>query len=150
MNDKEFKKAKARCSHYIKKWSFPLGLNWYKIDIDYKMGDAPKSYTGAGIAPFNCNVAWQYRTALITIYIEEIPEKEDELEHAIVHELCHIFVNPMRVCDEHFDMDREEYTVEMLTRAFLWQQQTFEESKKLSLQPALKGSKVSSSKENIN
>lgn len=120
MRDKEFKKAQARCRKYLKKWINPLGLSWYKINVNYKDGEAPQSYTGAGIAPLKIHVAWQYRQATITIYLEDIPETEEELEHAIVHELCHIFVNPMRFCDEHFDIDKEEYVVESLARAFMW------------------------------
>lgn len=129
MTDKEFKKQTERFKKCLLKWSKPLGLNWYTIDVDYKMGDAPKSYTGAGIAPFEIKVAWQYRNALITVYVEEMPESDEILEHAVVHELCHIFVNPMRVCDDHFDMDREEYTVEMLARAFLWLRDSIKEGK---------------------
>ncbi len=118
MTDKEFAVVKERVGKIAKEWIYRLGLNWYKVDILYKMGDAPQSYTGSGIAPFNVITSWQYRCATINVYVEDLPKDDEELEHAIVHELCHIFVHPMRGND--WDQDKEEYTVESLTRAFLW------------------------------
>lgn len=128
MNDKEFEIAKRRISTIAKRWIHDMGLGWYEIGIDYKMGDAPTSYTGVGIAPFSVVSRWQYRYATITVYVEEIPEDDEKLEKAIVHELCHILVNPMR-CPDHWDKDREEYVVSCLASSFLWVREKFTKSK---------------------
>lgn len=119
MNDKEFEKAKKRVTALFKKWTKDLGLKWYKVGIIYKMGDAP-SRGDDYIAPMMVQSRWMYRTATITVWIEDIPKDDDDLERMIVHELCHILVEPMR--DDEVT-DNEEMVVESLARAFLWAEQ---------------------------
>ncbi len=117
MNDKEFQKAKNRISPLFDKWIKDLGLRWYQVDIIYKMGDAPERGDGY-IAPMKVVSRWQYRTATVTVYIEEIPEDDYKLERMVIHELVHIFLNPMRGSD--WDSEKEEYVVESLVNAFLF------------------------------
>lgn len=117
MNDKDFQTAKNRIAPLFSKWIKDFGLRWYQIDIIYKMGDAPERGDGY-IAAMNVVSRWQYRTATVTVFIEEVPENDYKLERMVVHELIHIFLNPMRGSD--WDNEKEEYVVESLVNAFLF------------------------------
>lgn len=121
MNDKEFQSAKLRVGTLFKKWIKDLGLGWYQIDINYKMGDAPDRGDGY-ICCMNVVSRWMYRTATINVWIEEVPEDDWKLEKMVVHELCHILVEPMREPETGAN-DLEEMVVEGLARSFLWAEQ---------------------------
>mgnify|MGYP007083430561 CR=1 FL=1 len=116
MNDKEFAEVKAKIKALVDKWVFVMGLKWYEIDIAYKMGDAESRGDGF-ICTAMCHSRWMYRSATLTIWVEELPEDPYKLEKLIVHELCHILVEPMR---GRVVTDKEEYVVESLARAFMW------------------------------
>lgn len=118
MNDKEFKEQKKRVKNILDMWIEIMGLKWYEIRINYKMGDSPERE--GGFSPMRVLTNWEYRLASIDIWVEGIPDDNDKLERMLVHELCHIFVNPMRGCNECFDISKEEYAVESLSRAFIW------------------------------
>lgn len=118
MNDKEFKKAKKRVAVLFEKWVKRLGLGWYQVDVEYKAGDGDDRGDGYTTA-MRCVSRWEYRTATITVWIEEIPDDDYKLERMVVHELMHIFAEPMRDRDVGCT-DNEEYAVESLARAVLW------------------------------
>lgn len=122
MNDKEWKIKKKKVKTILDKWSRNMGLGWYRVTISWKSGDAPSSRTNEeDKAVANISTQWMYRSAHLTIYLEEFPDQEEEIERIIVHELCHIYVNPLRSqTSDHYDFDLEEYCVESLASAFLW------------------------------
>lgn len=120
MTDKEFKAKKKKIYKIFDTWSDRMGLGWYKISVNWKVGDAPDKGGGYHVAA-EISSQWMYRTADLTIWIEEFPDDEKGIEKIIVHELCHIFVNPLRSqSSKKYDFDLEEYCVESLTSAFLW------------------------------
>lgn len=123
MNDLEFNKAKLRVGSLFDRWIKDLGLGWYQIDVVYKMGDAPDRGDGY-VCGMSVVSRWMYRTAMVTVYIEEVPEDDWKLEKMVVHELCHILVEAMRGPDGV--TDNEEYVVEGIARAFLWTQEAIE------------------------
>ncbi len=117
MNDKEFKVQKERVKKIVDYWSWCMGLRWYEINIEYKMGDGADRGDGF-IRVMECVSRWEYRTATIRVWIEELPEDDEKLERTIVHELVHIFLQPLR--HEDIDFEKEEYVTESLARAFIW------------------------------
>lgn len=121
MNDKEFKAKKKQVIKILDEWIDRLGLRWYSFQYVWKMGDPPERGEGYSIAAY-IECQWMYRSATITLYVEMMPEENKEIEKIIVHELCHIFVNPLRsqYSIKEYDYDLEEYVTENLAQAFIW------------------------------
>lgn len=120
MKDKEWKVKKKQVKDIFDKWSRRMGLGWYKIEIEWKAGDPPDKGEG-NVVVADISTQWMYRTANMRVWLECLPEEEHEIERIIVHELSHIFVNPLRSQEnEHYNYDLEEYCVESLTQAFMW------------------------------
>lgn len=107
--------------HYLKKWTYLLGLRWWKVDVYFlrKKGEITRTF---GKRENETVIAktfadWRYATATIYINLRALNRASDEeVETYIVHELCHILVNEMR--DE--GIDHEERTVTGLQKAFIW------------------------------
>ena len=118
MKDAEWEKRKKQVKAIFDKWIKHLGLGWYQIDLNWKAGDAPERGDGYIVA-MNVVSRWMYRTATINIWLEELPDDDWKLEKMVLHELCHILVEPMRD-PEQGCTDNEEAVVEGLARAFLW------------------------------
>lgn len=116
MKDKEWKIKKTKVKTIIDKWVKDLGLGWYEINIEWKAGDAQERGDGY-LCVMEVVSRWMYRTATIRIWLEEVPEDGEKLERMVVHELCHILVEPMR---SERVTENEEHVVESLARAFLW------------------------------
>lgn len=118
MKDKEWKTNKKKVQAIFDKWIRLMGLRWYNIDLVWKPGDSPRKDDGFR-ALMRVSSRWEYRTAMVTIWLEEMAELDDEeMEKHIVHELCHIYLQPLR--HDEFDVEKEEYVVESLARAFIW------------------------------
>ena len=107
-------------SKLIDKWTYRLGLRWWKVRVDYY--DTPNDIVrvfGNGdntvVARSICD--WRYATCTLQINLPELLKmKKDDAEFVIVHELCHALVNEMR----EEGIDHEERVVTGLTKAFLW------------------------------
>jgi len=140
MTDKEFAFEKARIRKLVDRWVRPLGLNWFKLDIDYERVplEPPQSATGHNKTyqwrtQANTAVVWEYRKASMAFDMNAIHgSSDDELESLFVHELCHILVNEMREwSDDDKGRKHEESVVEGLARAFVWTRDAgFDEGKK--------------------
>lgn len=123
MKDREWKAKKKKVLGLFQQWISVMGLKWYEIDFEWMTGSGGDK--GDGFVRNMCvKSRWEYRTATISIWLEEVPEDPDRLEKMIVHELCHIFVQITRPFNEDESNDqwleREEYAVESLARAFIW------------------------------
>lgn len=115
------KRAIALIQQYAKRWTYRLGLRWWKIDLEFM--DDPDSI----LAEFARD---ENKTCLATTYTEwcytaahicfNVPAwcklDEGEFERMLLHELCHILVNEMREGEMH----HEERVVSHLQRAFMW------------------------------
>jgi hypothetical protein len=133
MNDKDYAAQKARLKKLIDKWVKPIGLGWWNVQFAYSrepLDLGPHiANTGTEQCVAKTHAHWQYLDALIEWNMQRIEEMDDEdLERAFVHELCHVFVNEMRMwgnaemetekADEA--IRHEERVVTQLTNAFLW------------------------------
>jgi len=103
------------------KWTYRLGLRWWSLCLVYKedpqdiietFGHVENSIV---IAKTFCD--WRYGTATIYFNLPKLKQmSKEDIEHVIIHELCHILVNEMREGEIH----HEERVVTGLTKAFLW------------------------------
>jgi hypothetical protein len=119
MTDDEYKDQRERVLPLFEKWVQVLGLKWWKIRIEYERTNKDDDEPGWQ-ATFSCSADWRYADALITAYCPALVKLTDEeLEQAIVHELCHVFLNELRENkkDRH---DHEERVATMLAKAFIW------------------------------
>ncbi len=94
MNDTEYRTQEKRVSAILKRWSYPLGLNWWHLsikierEIDAEAQDDSDGYHTV----MHTVVRWEYRTATITIYGPHIIDMEDDkLEHCLLHEFMHVW-----------------------------------------------------------
>lgn len=107
-----------------------MGLDWWKLSLVWDRAD--QCELGPGDGQYSClahtAVQWPYLIATLTFHLPGITEKSDkDLEAAVVHELCHVFVNEMRCADEkhpddllRHNLEHEERVVSSLAQAFLW------------------------------
>ena len=112
MKDKEIKRFVRK---KLKWWIGWTGLGYWKITSRWEeiiMMDHG-GYDTAAL----CTCDWKYQTAEIVISLSKFRDlKKWEIENAIVHELCHIFLNEMR----EEGIDHEERCATQLAKAFLW------------------------------
>src|SRR3990167_8555790 len=120
--DKELNKKEKLVKSYFKKWMRSLGLLWWSITIHYY--DDPdsileifKSQDEGRVIFARTMVDWKYAQATIQVNLLAMKTMDgDEIERAVVHELCHILVNEMREDEIH----HEERVVTGLQKAFMW------------------------------
>jgi len=116
--------ANDRARKFFDKWIKPLWLNWWNIHISYYddedafEADCPGEHDGIRRGLMFCYADWQYSRATIGVNLEAAALIDDEeLESAVVHELCHVLVNEMQRYD--YDPAHEERVVSNLARAFV-------------------------------
>lgn len=108
-----------------------LGLGWWSVDLVWMDGGVSRE---DGTTAADCWVAWPYRKAEIRFFLEEIQGYSDEkMRQLVLHEILHIFVNPMREGwpeqgSKGFEhcMKMEEMVVSSLERA-LWFSRLFDD-----------------------
>jgi hypothetical protein len=111
-----WRKEKARIKRFIYKWVTPLGLGWWKVDIEWLDGPPETPHEGFDKAA-DCRAQWPYRKATVRFWLNATMDMDDEdLEEMVVHELCHILVNQMR----EEGIVHEEAVVTALSKAFIW------------------------------
>lgn len=126
MTDAEFAALKARVRALADKWIGPLGLKWWRVELDFDRAGFERSEemrAGNQFCLMRCYVMWQYLTATIEVNAPECAELTDErLEETFVHELAHIFLHEMRAIGERREgwLDHEERVATQLGRAFIW------------------------------
>ncbi len=124
MTDAEFEEQRLRLRALTEKWVGPLGLGWWAMEWVYAREEyEPPGTTARNDSLAHCHCDWRYGHATITWNMPKVREiKDDELERAFVHELCHIFLNEMRwtAANSSDSLDHEERVASTLTKAFLW------------------------------
>lgn len=119
MKSKTADKQIARCAPIFEEWLTKLGLKWWEIKITYYRKEKQFKKDNGPVAIMRCWVKWQYFTFNVDVNLSAVRRLDsDDLECAIVHELCHALVNEMTEDDP--DGKHEERTVTMLTKAFMW------------------------------
>lgn len=129
MKDADFDKQKNRIRKLADEWVTPIGLGWWTIDLAYSEASKPSKKNDGAFCAADCKADWEYRQATITFYMPDIADMSDEtLEYCFVHELCHIFVNEMRMWGtETIESEKyghcirhEERVVTDLARGFIY------------------------------
>lgn len=119
MTDAEYEEQKQRIRAIADRWIEPLGLNWWKIELEYSrepLQGAEEDAKQGWCLQATCRAKWQYLDATITFGLPSIAHLSDEaLEDVIVHELMHVFVNEMR----EKGINHEERVVTQLTKAVI-------------------------------
>lgn len=117
MTDDEYRKTKEKIQKVWDKWFKPLGLGWYRVDVEwsqYQNEDNPRTK-----AQTSSN--WQYHTARIIFYVPEfLDDDQEDIENTVVHEMSHILCAPIQ--DFRDDQSREitEHTVTTVAQALQW------------------------------
>lgn len=108
MNDKEYRLLKKKIEKLTIKWRELLWLNNYRLHHSW----ARERKDGASNCGAEVEMRWQYLEADFTWYLPALNDlKDDELEDCVVHEFCHILVDPLMHEDtEHGKMIYERVT----------------------------------------
>lgn len=120
MTDEEYAAQKERLRTLTERWVAPLGLRWWRLDLEYdregiRVSDEEHAENWRCL--FRVFTRWEYAEAKIVCNMPALADLDDErLEEKFVHELVHVLVNEMRE-EGHC---HEERVVTTLTKAFLW------------------------------
>ncbi len=128
MKDREYAAQKRRVLRIIKWWRDELGLRWWHINWEFYDNADPQLFAmeDGGRAFANAKVDWPYLDATIDLNMPRAEDyTDDELENALVHEMCHILVREMRDDREHAQsahplIVHEERVCTTLASAFIW------------------------------
>ncbi len=123
MKRKAFEKQRARCKRHFDWWIARLGLGTWSIDVLYQQArDYRREHDVSTNSAMITYVDWRYLDAAIYVNIARVKRmSDDELERAVVHELCHLLVHELREsCGREDARDHEERVVSHLAKAFQW------------------------------
>jgi hypothetical protein len=123
MDDAAFTALKDKLETILRRWVKPIGLGWWDIEGHYHRDDYPYPGEEAGRTSLAiCRPNWSYMEADILFNMPALNGKSDkDLEHIVVHELMHIFLNEMH----ESGVEHEERVATTLENAFLWLQRAF-------------------------
>lgn len=124
LDDARFKKEKERVRKLITKWQGPMGLRWFKVDLEFTRDPAPD---GTHTQAMTNMASWRYHEFTITFYIPDTMHLSDEdLENTIIHELTHCLLAPISCNlrgvenDDPYRRDLMEFNTQMVTNAMRW------------------------------
>lgn len=119
--DAHYRRDRDRLRKLFREWTLHLGLRYWKCDVVYRRVPFPRDKRlpeGQNVFA-QCSCSWFYQTLTVEVCTLDVSDMDDdELEYAMVHELCHALVNEMREQDD--DGLHEERVVTSLARAFCW------------------------------
>lgn len=118
MTDREYKQTKARLRKLISKWYKPGGWGWWRTDFNYSDERQPGNN---GVAA-ETHADFKYSHATITFYFPVIKDMSDEeLEHTLVHELCHLTGSTYPNFQDTDDgVARFERTIDDFAKHIIW------------------------------
>ena len=123
--DKQMRDVKRIVKPLIDKWQRRMGLGQFSLGVSYfaSVADMPAPHNriedGNECVAY-CSTAWEYKDITIGINVEAMARKTPlGIEQDIIHELCHVLVNPMREF-ERIGMKIDEYTCSCLERALFF------------------------------
>jgi hypothetical protein len=118
VTDREYKSQKQRVEKILERWVEPCGFGWWRIEHTWhrSIDDVDENVTRIATT----RTLWAYRKAFMHWYLPTIQDMDgDELEHTVVHELCHILVAP--AWDETAtDSHGLEYAVECVAQTLIY------------------------------
>ena len=118
MNDQEFESQVERIKKVIDKLSPILALEYWDVSHEFVREEFEVDGHNAKEATAAVNPMWQYMSALIKWNVPRCADMEDEdLEHAFIHEACHIWLAEMREWQGSNDaLNHEERVAESFAR----------------------------------
>ena len=125
MNDAEYESQKARVLLILGRWVGPLGLGWWRNEVEWFRDRAIPEHEQAAMT---CTPDYRYGRFVIQVDLVRVADLNDtELEFAVVHELAHVFLSEMLlVMDTHDPTPCQawevawEHTTTTIANAFLW------------------------------
>jgi hypothetical protein len=116
LDDRSYRRNKARINKLFKKWVHVLGLGFWSVDVTFWREPVPGGEGGLYVQA-DCVARWEYRRAFVRIDVPASDSLDDvSLEKVIIHELVHALVNEMR----EKGIKHEESVVTGLTQAIWW------------------------------
>ncbi len=123
MTDAIYEREKARILALTEVWVPRLNLERYTIQSCWhRVTDSRHDHNIDNDPAGEVRVRWEYEQATVCFFLDETMSMDDkDLQSTVVHELCHIIVNPMRECRRkgRFEIKFEELVVTRLTAAFI-------------------------------
>lgn len=121
MTDKEYRQQKKRVLAIINKWRSIIGISGDRLRFDWHRLCDPESPEAVA----SVNASWEYRNHKINLYLPVILgiDDEEELEGAILHELCHILLHPATgnsTGKSDAEIEKIEYVVTSVAYALMW------------------------------
>lgn len=114
MTDADFENEMARIRKFYDKWAGILGLGYYSIERIYERERWDEDHDTAA----RTTGSWQYRLAHIRFFLPATRENDDEqLEHIVLHEICHIFLLSVAQAVPEDHEHHIEYSTENMCRA---------------------------------
>jgi len=115
------KKTKKIVEKYMFWWTRWLGLRWHNFSICYdnnwkEFDKKTDQRSGMRIYP-----DWRYMMFEIWVNLPPLRElSEETIEHMVVHECMHVFLNELRIEGSEQHNNHEERVATMLENAFLY------------------------------
>lgn len=129
INDETYEKHKARVRGFLDAWREPLGVDQWRIRLEWYREPIPGANEKAVMT---CTAEWRYLEAHLEISLTNVDkhmQDDDELEECVVHELCHMLVSEMqpqwsgyiepKELETNLALPHEERVCTILARAFL-------------------------------
>ena len=116
MSDKEFNLQRKRIKTHLKHWRTILGLDSWTIRFEYH----ETRYEDNPARQADTDGSWQYQDATIRFFLPNIAEvDDDEVREIVVHELCHLLLDPIAHNIYRKEHEKIEFVTTQLSRAFL-------------------------------
>lgn len=116
MNDRKAAQIEGKITQLINKWLGPAGFGWLRIYVMFERNNSPDGEQVAAAT----ETLWEYREATIYFYLPTCADlTDDQLEIAVVHELCHTLVAPIEDMANDDKRARTELAVTNVTNALL-------------------------------
>lgn len=112
MTKRDRARQERRVTDCVKKWCTLLGMNGWKIYLDFPE-EYPQTIPGSSLRSImNVTTQWEYLLVTIRVDLEAILNQSDEqLDGYVVHELMHVFLAEMEDADDSDEGIRHEERV---------------------------------------
>lgn len=125
MRKRERKRQEKRVRKLVRRWTEPMGLLWWKLDVIYYAGyDECKQLFGKPDVTvetvMRTYASWQYLEATLEVNLQRVATMGDvELEYTVVHELAHVLLVEMREAKDPGGR-HEDRVATTLAKALRW------------------------------
>lgn len=123
MNDSDYKTQRKRVQTFLDKWYKPMGLEWFRVNIEWSRGGDKDFDSEETQAAASTMINWPYKLATVVFHLPAVEQIDDEhLEHVVVHEFTHILLGSQTTTTDSTpdERARHEYATELTANALIW------------------------------